>query len=131
MVMAHFERALYAGASGDPGRLWWDLVERFQKVPRPEGRDAPDWACKVHVALAPVYYHNYLLGDLMASQLDRFLAGEIGTPFWFERTETAALLTDRLFRHGARRPWNETLARATGSGLDPAAYVEQYVTAAT
>lgn len=130
MVMAHFERALYADASVDLGRLWWDLVERFQKVPRPDGRDAPDWACKVHVALAPVYYHNYLLGDLMASQLDRFLAREIGTPSWFERKETAALLTDRLFRHGARRPWNEALLRATGSGLDPAAYVEQYVTAA-
>jgi peptidyl-dipeptidase A len=131
MVMAHFERALYADPSADLGRLWWDLVERFQKVPRPEGRSAPDWACKVHVALAPVYYHNYLLGDLMASQLERFLAQELGTPFWFERRETAALLTERLFRHGAVRPWNEALAHATGSGLDPAAYVEQYVTTAT
>jgi peptidyl-dipeptidase A len=78
-----------------------------------------------------VYYHNYLLGDLMASQLDRFLARELGTPFWFERAETAALLTERLFRHGAVRPWNEALAHAAGSGLDPAAYVEQYVTTAS
>lgn len=131
MVMANFERALYADPGADLGRLWWDLVERFQKVPRPEGRSAPDWACKVHVALAPVYYHNYLLGDLMASQLDRFLTRELGTPFWFERPETAALLTDRLFRHGARRPWNEALAHATGTELDPAAYVEQFVTAAS
>jgi peptidyl-dipeptidase A len=129
MVMAHFERALYADPSADLGTLWWDLAERFQKVRRPEGRRAPDWACKVHVALAPVYYHNYLLGDLMASQLDRFLARELGTPRWFERRETAALLRDRLFRHGALRPWNGALEHATGAGLDPAAYVEQYVTA--
>jgi len=131
MVMAHFERAIYADPSADLGSLWWDLVERYQKVPRPEGRDAPDWACKVHVALAPVYYHNYLLGDLMASQLDRFLTRELGTPHWFERSETAAVLTDKLFRHGARRPWNEALVHATGEELDPSAYVAQYVTTAS
>lgn len=126
LVMTHFERALYAGAT-DPSTLWWDLVERYQRVPRPEGRHAPDWACKVHVALAPVYYHNYLLGDLAASQLDAWLARETGTPFWFERRETAELLRTRLFAPGARRPWNATLRHATGEGLEPAYYVEQFV----
>lgn len=130
MVMCHFERALYADPSGDLGTLWWDLVERFQNVPRPEGRDEPDWACKVHLALAPVYYHNYLLGDLMASQLAAFLTDELGTPRWFERPETARLLRERLFRHGASYPWNETLRLATGSLLEPAHYVRQYITAA-
>jgi peptidyl-dipeptidase A len=128
LVMTSFERALYGGASGEElGRLWWDLVERFQRVRRPEDRAEPDWACKVHVALAPVYYHNYLLGDLMASQLDAWLTRELGTPFWFERTETARLLSTRLFREGARRPWNEALEHATGETLDPAHYVEQFV----
>ncbi|MFN8177154.1 MAG: hypothetical protein U0167_04470 [bacterium] len=127
LVMTHFERALYGGGESDLGRHWWDLVERFQKVKRPEGRAEPDWACKMHVALAPVYYHNYLLGDLMASQLDAWLTRELGTPFWFERKETAALLRSRLFVEGARRPWNETLRHATGESLDPAHYVEQFV----
>ena len=128
LVMTNFERALYGGASAEElGPLWWDLVERFQRVPRPDGRAEPDWACKVHVALAPVYYHNYLLGDLMASQLDAWLTRELGTPFWFERRETAELLRSRLFRDGARRPWNEALRHATGESLDPAHYVEQFV----
>jgi peptidyl-dipeptidase A len=125
--MTHFERTLYGDAAADLDCAWWDLVERFQRLPRPEGRREPDWACKVHVALAPVYYHNYLLGDLAASQIDAWLARELGTPFWFERRETGQLLTSRLFRDGARRPWNETLRRATGSPLDPAAYVDQFV----
>ena len=129
MVMAHFERELYGNPDADLNHLWWDLVERFQKVTRPEGRDAPDWAAKVHVALAPVYYHNYLLGDLMASQLDRWLQRECGGTAWFESPRTAELLTDKLFRHGARRPWNDALEFATGSALDPAHYVAQYVTA--
>lgn len=127
MVMVHFERALYANPDADLDTLWWDLVERFQKVPRPEGRNAHDWACKVHVALAPVYYHNYLLGDLMASQLDVHLRKETGTPFWFESGRTAEVLRDQLFRHGARRPWNDALIHMTAGPLDPAYYVDQFV----
>jgi hypothetical protein len=38
-------------------------------VRRPDGRDEPDWASKIHLSGAPVYYHNYLLGELMASQM--------------------------------------------------------------
>jgi peptidyl-dipeptidase A len=129
MVMAHFERALYADPGADLSRKWWDLVEHFQRVPRPDGRNEPDWACKVHVALAPVYYHNYLLGDLMASQLDSWLTAELGTSSWYEEVGTAELLRSRLFRHGARRPWNEALRHATGGALDPSFYVEQFVTA--
>jgi peptidyl-dipeptidase A len=128
MVMVHFERGLYADPTQDLNRLWWDLVERFQGIPRPEGRPgAADWACKLHVALAPAYYHNYLLGDLMASQLDAWLRREVGTDRWFERAEAGRLLQERLFRDGARRPWNEALRHATGEPLDPAHYVEQFV----
>ncbi|MGH3144549.1 MAG: M2 family metallopeptidase, partial [Rubrobacter sp.] len=74
LVMFHFERTFYA----DPDRenlneVWWDLVERLQLVTRPPGRDEPDWAAKIHVAVAPVYYHNYVLGHLIAAQLRHYL----------------------------------------------------------
>jgi peptidyl-dipeptidase A len=68
--MTRFERALYVDPEQDLNRLWWDLVERYQRVPRPDGRDEPDWASKIHIVSAPVYYHNYMLGELFASQLD-------------------------------------------------------------
>ena len=70
-VMVRFERALYADPERDLDRLWWDLVERYQRVKRPEGRRAPDWAAKIHLATAPVYYHAYLMGECTASQLHR------------------------------------------------------------
>ena len=68
--MYRFEKALYQ----DPDRedlntLWWDLVEEIQLVQRPPDRDEPDWAAKLHVALGPVYYHNYVLGYLISAQL--------------------------------------------------------------
>ena len=129
MVMMHFERELYANPDQDLNSVWWDLVEKYQKIPRPEGREGgADWACKVHVALAPVYYHNYLLGDLMASQLDAYLRREVGTDLWFREAKAGSLLQDGLFAEGARRPWNEALQHLTGEELDPRYYVEQFVT---
>src|SRR5205823_6568184 len=74
-VMTHFERGLYAQPDGDHDDRWWDLVERFQLVQRPDGRHAPDWAAKIHIAAAPVYYHNYLFGEMIASQLAASLGG--------------------------------------------------------
>ena len=41
MVMVHMERAVYRDPEQDLRALWWDLVERFQWVERPEGRNAP------------------------------------------------------------------------------------------
>ena len=45
---------------------------------RPPGRAAPDWASKIHLAVAPVYYQSYLLGELLASQLDRAVRDHAG-----------------------------------------------------
>ena len=78
-VMTRFERALYADPDGDLGTIWWDLVERYQLVTRPEGPRPDDWATKLHIALAPVYYHNYLLGEITASQLEWALERETGS----------------------------------------------------
>ena len=46
-----------------------DLVETYQQVKRPKGRNAPDYASKIHICSAPVYYHNYMMGQLFASQV--------------------------------------------------------------
>ena len=35
------------------------------RLKKPEGRNMPDWATKIHIALYPCYYHNYLLGELL------------------------------------------------------------------
>ena len=61
----------------DLNRLWWDLVERYQELRRPEGRDAPDYAEKIHIVMSPVYYHNYMLGELFAAQLHHAIARDV------------------------------------------------------
>jgi peptidyl-dipeptidase A len=131
LVMTYFERELYR----DPDRpdlnaLWWELVERLQLVRRPEGRDAPDWAAKIHLSLSPVYYHNYLLGELMASQISaharrgvpegRSIAGQ---------PAVGDFLRGRIFAAGASRGWNELLVDATGEALTPRWFVDEFVDA--
>lgn len=120
LVMAHFERALYQNPRQDLNRLWWDLVEEFQMVPRPEGRDAPDWAAKIHFSVAPVYYHNYLLGELAASQLLMTLRARIGEDeTWLASPATGAFLIQRYFRPGRSVDWNTLMVFATGYPLSP------------
>ena len=131
LVMCHMERALYRDSAQDLRRLWWDLVERFQGVRRPEGRVAPDWASKIHFTIAPVYYHNYLLGEVMASQLQRAIQTQVlggGEDVW-ERyvasPEVGLYLRQRLFRFGRSRPWPDAVRHATGSELSPEAFLAE------
>ena len=131
-VMVAFERALYADPERDLNRLWWDLVEEFQMVSRPEGRDEPDWASKIHVVSAPVYYHNYMLGELFASQLDHairagvFGDGDSRRSFVGEK-RVGEFLRERVFAPGKRHPWEELVRRASGEPLDPRHFVAQFV----
>jgi peptidyl-dipeptidase A len=117
LVMTTFERALYADPDQDLDALWWTLVERHQQVRCPAGRHAPDWAAKIHLAAAPVYYQNYLYGELFASQLDQALADRAGG--LVDRSEAGALLVRDVFLPGASLRWDELVVRATGEPLSP------------
>ena len=132
LVMCHFERALYRDPEQDLNALWWELVSRLQLVPKPAGRDAPDWAAKVHLSVAPVYYQNYLLGEMTASQLQAHLLDEViggdGDGVWGRYVSSPAVgrhLDERLYRTGASLDWRETIERATGGPLEPTAFVAE------
>jgi peptidyl-dipeptidase A len=125
------ERELYRDPAQDLDRLWWDLVERFQGLIRPEGLRGPDWASKIHFSVAPVYYHNYMLGEMMASQLQRHIQREVlgnGADVWkhyVASPEVGRFLKERLYSSGRLSNWRETLAHATGEKLSSAALVAE------
>ena len=125
LVMYRFEKALYE----DPDRedlnaLWWDLVESLQLVERPPGRDEPDWAAKLHVALAPIYYHNYVLGHLTAAQLRHHLEKDVVDGPFFTSELAGRYLQEAVFSQGARDNWEDTVLRATGERLNPDYFVK-------
>lgn len=127
LVMCHFERALYANPNQDVDTLWWDMVERFQKVNRPDNRHAPDWCAKIHLALWPAYYHLYPLGGCVASQLrnvmrNRFPKAEQG----LGDDSFGCFLSTEIFRHGAVLPWEDLLEKATGERLTTKYWAEEW-----
>jgi peptidyl-dipeptidase A len=115
LVMVHFERDLYADPEIDLDARWWELVERFQLVTPPSSVPSGGWASKIHLAVAPVYYHNYLLGDMLASQLtataESSFGGLVGNP------EAGGLLVDKVFRPGNLLRWDAVIEGATGRPL--------------
>jgi peptidyl-dipeptidase A len=115
LVMNGFERLLYADPECDLDAAWWELVARHQLVTPPEGRAAPDWAAKIHIAVAPVYYHTYLYGSMVASQLKSTLREAVGGIV--DRPAAGALLRDRLYAPGESVRWDRLVVQASGSPL--------------
>ena len=133
MVMYNFEKQLYANPEQDLNSLWWDTVEKYQLVKKPQGRNKPDWAAKIHFNAAPCYYHNYMLGELLASQLHHHLVHNIlklGTDenvSYVGRSKAGEYLTSKVFEAGNLYHWNEMIKRATGEPLTPKYFIAQFV----
>lgn len=122
-VMFRFEKGMYENPDQDLNKLWWDLVEKYQLVKRPEGRNAPDYASKIHIVSAPCYYHNYMMGELFACQVHRALCDKLypgknpDTVTYVGDKRVGDFMRERVFAPGRLLPWNELTAHATGTGL--------------
>ncbi|MFZ1730323.1 MAG: M2 family metallopeptidase [Bacteroidota bacterium] len=132
-VMYRFEKAMYEDPEQDLNALWWQLVEKYQMIRKPEGRNSPDWASKIHVALYPAYYHNYLMGELLASQLHAHVCTKIlksensRREAYVGRTEVGTFLIDNIFKPGRTMLWNDMVENATGERLTAKYYAAQFV----
>ncbi len=132
-VMFRFEKSMYADPDQDLNKLWWDLVERYQQLKKPEGRNHADWASKIHIASYPCYYHNYQLGELLASQLQAYIninvlkVGANDIVSLSNNPEIGNYFLGKVFRPGARYQWNDMIRRATGEELTARYYAAQFV----
>lgn len=133
LVMWHFEKALYADPDQDLNTLWWDLVEKYQLLKRPPGPPDAGWLSKLHFISAPCYYHNYMLGELLASQLHNTIVRKVlklesdkGLSYVGDQ-RVGRYLRQYVFGPGARYRWNEMITRATGESLTPKYFVEQFI----
>lgn len=130
-VMLRFEKELYANPDQDLNKLWWDLVEKYQMLKRPEGRNAPDYASKVHIVVAPAYYHNYMMGQLFASQVHHTIARAVlktdpAHAIYVGHKSVGRYMKKRVFAPGKTLPWNELTRFATGEELNPKAFAEDF-----
>ncbi len=131
-VMLRFEVELYRDPSQDLNKLWWDLVEKYQLVRRPEGRDAPDYASKIHVVSAPAYYHNYMMGELFACQVHAAIARELqldGEPrnaIYTTNPAVGRFMNEKVFAPGRLLSWNQLTKFATGELLNAKAFAAEF-----
>ncbi len=133
LVMYNFEKALYKNPDRNLNKLWWKMVQQYQLVTPPENRDEPDWASKIHFAIAPCYYHNYMLGELFASQLHMYITHHIyKTKNWQKVTyvndpRVGQYLKEKVFKPGKTYPWNQMIEKATGSKLKVDYFASQFL----
>lgn len=131
-VMFRFEMAMYQDPAQDLNRLWWELVQEYQGITPPEGRDAADYASKIHVVSAPAYYHNYMMGELFACQLHAAIVRDVlkkenpATVSYHSDPRVGKFLRKEVFRHGRTLHWNEMTRRATGQPLNAAAFAAEF-----
>jgi len=132
-VMYRFEKSMYENPKQDLNALWWKLVEKYQLVKKPAGRTEPDWASKIHIASAPAYYHNYLLGELLASQLNAHIvknilkSKDIKNQSYANNKEIGKYFIDKVFAPGRKFYWNDMIQKATGEKLTAKYYAKQFV----
>ena len=119
LVMTYFESELYKNPFQDLNCLWWQFVERFQKVKCAGSLSGCDWAAKYHIGLAPVYYFSYLLGEFFASSLERSIIR-------FSSKETGNFLNQKLFQPGNTLKWDELVQQVIGKELSSQDFVFQF-----
>ena len=118
MAFVLFEKELYRSPEGDLNNLWYDTVHELQYINVPkERREFPDWAAKIHFGTAPVYYHNYLLGEMMASQMRDYIKNNISNDIL--NKNVGEFFVEKIFKPGALYRWDKLLIKATGETLDP------------
>lgn len=133
-VVFRFEKSMYSDPDQDLNQLWKTLVKKYQLINYPEDRDEPDWAAKIHIALYPAYYQNYMLGELLASQLYYFINEKVikldkNNPSSFtDKKDVGEYLKNLFFSYGTLYPWNDLIQKSTGEKLNVDYYSKQFLT---
>jgi peptidyl-dipeptidase A len=131
-VMLRFEKSMYEDPEQDLNKLWWDQVEKYQQLRRPPERNEPDYGSKIHIVSAPVYYHNYMMGELFASQLHHAIARKVykaadpATVVYAGNKEVGEFMKRYVFEPGRTKSWNELTQYATDAYLSPESFAEDF-----
>jgi peptidyl-dipeptidase A len=126
LVMTFFESELYRDPEQDLNSLWWSAVEKYQKIRMPAAREGKsDWAAKVHIGLAPVYYFSYLLGEMFASVIEETLIQQTGS-LGLTSEKAGEFLQQKLFYPGNSMSWSKLVEHVSGRPLSPDAWIAQF-----
>jgi peptidyl-dipeptidase A len=126
ITLIRFERELYR----NPGAIESSVVGIRRAVSEghaPENRDRADWASKIHLASSPVYYQNYVLGELMASQLLRYIHRDVAQTDGYVGHGTSARISWKKSSNRAHVRLELDAEEATGQELSADHFIAQFV----
>jgi peptidyl-dipeptidase A len=131
-VMLRFEKGMYENPDQDLNKLWWDMVEKYQMVKRPKNRNEPDYASKIHIVSAPAYYHNYMMGEMFASQVHHAITKELYNDadpngvIYVGNKKVGEFMKKKVFEPGRSMTWNALTKYATGETLNAKAFAADF-----
>jgi len=114
LMRLRWEYEAYRNPDQDFNTLYWDLFARYLLLPRHD--DIRPWATIIQYTTHPVYLHNYLYADMIASQTLASLHTVYGP--LIDNPSLRSFLNQNYFRFGARYDWRDLLERGTGQRLD-------------
>ncbi|MCG3136477.1 MAG: hypothetical protein HJJLKODD_00310 [Phycisphaerae bacterium] len=132
-VMLRFEHGMYTNPDQDLNKLWWDLKKKYQLLNPPDDMSGADYGAKMHIVGYPIYYHNYMMGDLFASQVHQYMVKKFTTAADPHETcfvgnkAAGQYLRDEIFAPGNLYRWDELIQRATGEPLSAKYFAQLYV----
>jgi len=124
-VMYRFEKMMYQDPEQDLDKLWWQLVSKYQMLKKPRKVPANSWASKIHLALYPAYYHNYMLGELLASQLLNKIHQVTDSDIHSQKT--GRYLKQHFFAPGASLKWDELIKQSTEEQFTAEYFAADYI----
>lgn len=124
ITVVEFERKLYESPRENLNEIWWGLVEEIQGIQRPSyWSQLPCWAAKPHLTTLPVYYQNYLIGDILAAQIEKTLTSNFGS--WYNE-DAFEYLKKTIIHPGQSKSWSNILTTFNGSGFSCREYILQF-----
>jgi len=124
-LITDFENQMYNNPDQDLNKLWWNLYEKYYKMPKPKNREGKaDWAAKYHIGLAPVYYYSYLLGEVFASSLKEKIFNITKDNFIWKK-QTADFLKEKMFFLGSKYKWDRLVKYVTDNNFSSDAWIKE------
>jgi peptidyl-dipeptidase A len=119
LVNIRFEHALYTREGDDMDAIYLELQRRCGGFDLP-AEAGVRWAADQMIVSHPIYWHTYLIAELIAHQTREAIVAEDGALLGNPRVRS--FLMERYYRPGASIPWVKKIEAATGKPLSGDAF---------
>lgn len=121
-----FDHALYQtplNSLSDINELYWKIGQEF--TDRAPYADEPAWGCLIHHTIAPIYLHNYYMGDVLTEDLKKVFLTKSGKPWDQAPKEFGQLWKTEVLEPSGLYPFLELYKRVCGEELNMGHYLDQ------